>query len=226
MVAVASEDIIAKAIELGASVAGIATTDALATSASYQTAEIESNLPKHASVLVLALAHPRGQPELDWWDGDRGTPGNRCLIDINLRLCAWLRDQYQINSGDLPYSVEAGGVFLKDAAVQAGLGVIGRNNLLITPESGPQVRLRAILIDQPLKSSPPQKNFQPCNDCSAPCRESCPQNAFSNGPYLRPACRLQMTADVKNFREAERDGRMMQEIRYCRECEWACPVGD
>jgi epoxyqueuosine reductase len=37
----------------------------------------------------------------------------------------------------LPYKVEEGGMFLKDAATLAGLGIIGKNNLLITPEFEP-----------------------------------------------------------------------------------------
>jgi len=34
-----------------------------------------------------------------------------------------------------------GDVSLRHAAVAAGLGVVGRNNLLVTPEFGPRVRL-------------------------------------------------------------------------------------
>jgi epoxyqueuosine reductase len=37
----------------------------------------------------------------------------------------------------LQYKVEEAGMFLKDAATLAGLGIIGKNNLLITPEFEP-----------------------------------------------------------------------------------------
>jgi len=45
-----------------------------------------------------------------------------------------------INACPLPYRVEQGGILLKDAAVLAGLGVTGKNNLVITPQlAGPCV---------------------------------------------------------------------------------------
>ena len=75
------------------------------------------------------------------------------------------------------YHVEKGGIFLKDAAVIAGLGCIGKNNILVTPDYGPRIRLRAMLPDEEI--SPTGSNdFDPCSGCDAPCRQACPQNAF------------------------------------------------
>jgi len=59
--------------------------------------------------------------------------------------------------------VEKGGVYLKDAAVFAGLGVLEKNNLLLDQKWGPRIRLRAVLIegslppDRPLKTSIPAR---------------------------------------------------------------------
>ncbi|MBC8492582.1 MAG: hypothetical protein H8D43_02260 [Chloroflexi bacterium] len=39
-----------------------------------------------------------------------------------------------INACPQPYRVEQGRILLKDAAVLAGLGVMGKNNLVITPQ--------------------------------------------------------------------------------------------
>jgi len=52
---------------------------------------------------------------------------------------------------------------LKDAAVLAGLGCIGKNNLLLTPEYGSRVRLRAFTIDLVLPSTGPLP-FDPCEN--------------------------------------------------------------
>ncbi len=40
-----------------------------------------------------------------------------------------------------------GGIYLKGAACLAGIGVMGRNNLVIVPGYGPGVRFRAIRVD-------------------------------------------------------------------------------
>jgi epoxyqueuosine reductase len=98
------------------------------------------------SVLVIALSHPKEKPELDWWDG-WDTPGNRILIDIIARTSRQIEKDLEVKSHRLHYYVEKGGVFFKDAAVLAGLGCIGRNNLLITPSNGPRIRLRALFLE-------------------------------------------------------------------------------
>ena len=220
-----TDEIVAKAIAYGASLAGVAATSELEAAPSYRADGIDAGMPPQNSALVLALGHPADRLELDWWDGDRGTPGNRRMIEINLQLCDWLKQEYGMDAGDLPYYVGAGGVYLKDAAVLAGLGVIGRNNLLIAPGYGPRIRLRAILIGAELTPSPRLKNFSPCKGCPKPCTKACPREAFGSGSYDRPPCLLQMDADVENQRALEINGTVKQRIRYCRDCELVCPAG-
>jgi epoxyqueuosine reductase len=97
----------------------------------------------------------------------------------------------------LPYKVEEGGVFLKDAATLAGLGMIGKNNLLITPEFGPRVRFKALFLDVDLEPTSPI-DFTPCEGYDMPCRRVCPQEAFRNVSYSRALCDTQMGEDVAN----------------------------
>ena len=64
----------------------------------------------------------------------------------------------------------------KHAAELAGLGTIGRNSLLITPEFGPRIRLVCLLTEAPLEASPRvQKDF--CVNCDA-CIRECPAQAL------------------------------------------------
>ena len=112
------------------------------------------------AVLVLALAHGDAQLEMDWWDNRQGrTPGNRQLIKINQKMAKWFRKAYAVEAKELPYHAHQRGVFLKDAAVLAGLGVVGKNNLLVTPEYGPRVRLRALLLDRYVECTGPLAGF-------------------------------------------------------------------
>ncbi len=248
------------ALENGATIAGIAAVDALKSSASHliytqmgdysgvgtvkdgQTLPPDQlfNWPETAtSAVVIGLSHPANQPELDWWDG-RGTPGNRQLMDIIKRTGQDVERELGLETHRLHYYVEKGGVFLKDAAVLAGLGCIGKNNMLVTPDYGPRVRLRAMFITEALEPTGPVP-FDPCADCKVYCRRVCPEAAMAekapifdaidapvdlparDGAYNRESCNVRMEKDIAESKaEGSGEGAL---IRYCRKCELACPVG-
>jgi len=111
-----------------------------------------------------------------------------------------------------PYS----GVFTKDAGVMAGLGIIGRNNLLITKQYGPRVRLRAIITDAKLEPTTEKPNVS-CDDCPNLCWSACPANAFSDGQYNKEVCAEYSEKNLKCLSD--------NAFLYCRECELACPYG-
>jgi epoxyqueuosine reductase len=124
------------------------------------------------------------------------------LISINHGLSKWLEEKKGVETKKLSYYIEQGGVFLKDSAATAGLGCIGKNNLFLTPDFGPKVRLRALFTYLKLPSTGP----------------------LEFDPHL---CNAQMELDVaKSERTAaeggEKAGRV---VRYCRRCELVCPVG-
>ena len=191
------------------------------------------------SVMVIGLSHPKDQPELDWWDG-RGTPGNRILIDIIKRTSRQIEAELNVNTRKLHYYVEKGGIFLKDAAVLAGLGCIGKNNMLITPSVGPRIRLRALFLDLKISPTTPM-DFDPCTDCKAFCKRVCPEQAMAgqvpylkaiefdrplpgrDGIYDRGRCGMRMKKDVDEGAERPSDSRAA--IKFCRQCELICPAG-
>jgi epoxyqueuosine reductase len=221
---------IERAMELGADLAGIAGIE---------------HAGNHVSALIIAVSHPEDRPELDYWSNiEGGTQGNRILIDINNKLSSWIHETFDIQTQPLPYHVESGGIFLKDAAVMAGLGCFGRNNLLVTPAFGPRIRLRGLLIEANLTSTGPVE-FDPCENCEGFCRQACPQNAFErqvlnpyitrqnhlparDGRFSRTRCQIQMGRDIEAARPVDdRDDAIgsssIRAIKYCRRCETACP---
>jgi epoxyqueuosine reductase len=227
--------IVGKSLELGASLAGIARID---DSKSY---EIYDKTPfyeeyegvewneAHRSVLAFAFAHPPSEPVLDWWSMKVPgfTPGNRVLRKLSRRLRIWMGEDLGISALSLPYQIEYGGAFLKDASVLAGLGVIGKNNLLITPEFGPNVRLRGIFIEAEFEPNGPI-DFDPCNGCDMPCHSACPRDAFRSGSFERAICKKEMDqneADIEvlagSIMGIEED---CEVFKYCRGCELACPL--
>jgi len=230
--------ILAKAKELGVSLAGIASISDLKASKSY---EIYDKKPfyeeykgvnwreEHKSVLVFALHHPRSEPVLDWWSMKVPgfTPGNRILRRQSRQLRIWLGEELGIGALSLPYQIEYGGCFLKDASVLAGLGVIGKNNLLVTPEFGTRVRLRGIFMEAELEPTGPI-DFDPCSGCDMPCHRVCPRKAFASGKFERDLCKQE--TDLRDATMEMLDGNVMGiEVpslvaKYCRKCEFACPV--
>ena len=67
----------------------------------------------------------------------------------------------------------------KHVARQAGLGWIGRNNLLVHPRWGSRVRLVSILTDLPLNVGEPIE--QDCGSCTK-CVDMCPARAIKMNP--------------------------------------------
>jgi epoxyqueuosine reductase len=259
-----SERIIAKVKSLGANLAGFALVEDLKTAPSFTFApkmpgasqgigSRESELgikpgevawpEKAKTVLVIAVEHPPEKPEMDWWFGRVSPPGNRILAEIVKQLCEWIDDTFGIRTFHLPYHVEKGGTYLKDTSVLAGLGCIGKNNILVSPEYGPRVRLRALTLEAEIPPTGPI-DFDPCQSCDMPCREACPQGAFNKrlytiedyhqdrlpgrtGVFSRPACNIQMELDNDVAQEQEVEGfdQPIKLIKYCRRCELSCPVG-
>ena len=222
-----TDRIIQKALDCGASLAGVTTVAALAGSRSYAgKAPIKCPVKGH-SLLVLALAQGNRWPEFDWWDNrPGGTQGNRRLSEIMEKMIDWLADEETIQAGALPYNIEKGGIFLKGAAILAGLGTIGKNNLLITPHFGPRVRLRAVLINGALSQTGPV-DFNPCRNCDMACRSACPQNAYENGVFDRKRCSIQMRMDKLAAGGISGAGGAFDQVSlviYCRACELACPL--
>ncbi len=225
-----SRAIITRAIEIGASAAGVVKHEAL--QGVTPADQLDSSWPARTQALVvLTLTHPEEEPGLDYWGVPGGTVGNSRMGQMLRELSEWLRDAHGLDSRPLGYQVDPNGVMLKDAAALAGLGVIGENNLLVTERLGPRVRLRALSLMSGGESveTTAQAGFRPCDGCSGPCHDACPQDAFVDGRYQRERCSGQMAID-----ESQRlatvvdtpDGqRALSLVRYCRACELACPVG-
>ena len=104
----------------------------------------------------------------------------------------------------------------KRVAVGAGLGWLGRNNLLVTPRFGAQVRLVTVLTDLGLEPDRPLENV--CGTCQS-CVAACPAKAI--GETAAGFRHLDCFALLKEF----------QSKRYvsqyiCGLCVRACPGSD
>jgi epoxyqueuosine reductase len=141
-----------------------------------------------------------------------------------------------------------GDISLRHAAVGAGLGVIGKNRLLLTHKWGPRVRLGAVVTDAPLIADQPMKE-RLCDDCDL-CVQSCPGQALDTHTLkdafkcLGKQQRWGMAAHIKYMQKLleaplEQQKAMLRDPEYwniyqtqsvtlmytCFECINCCPVG-
>ncbi|MGE5307939.1 MAG: 4Fe-4S binding protein [Deltaproteobacteria bacterium] len=79
----------------------------------------------------------------------------------------------------LDWEKQTGLLSHKHAAVKAGLGWIGRNNLLVNKKLGARLRLATVLTDMPLKAAPQSK--EDCGACMR-CVAVCPAKAIKARP--------------------------------------------
>ncbi|MHA2182243.1 MAG: hypothetical protein ACXAAH_12565, partial [Promethearchaeota archaeon] len=107
------------------------------------------------------------------------------------------------------------GLFLKDSAALAGIGPIGKNNLLITPSYGSQIRLRAIVTTAPLVYGEPILESEYCKECDV-CLKACPANAFIDGKYIKNVCNEWARANWKILSN--------HTVIWCNTCIEVCPI--
>lgn len=150
---------------------------------------------------------------------------NRLLDEAAYRLAASLdalgcralyfpRDGY----GDISVLVKTPAAAFSHvlAGKYAGLGTIGANHTLLTPEYGPRVRLVSVITDAPLPPDP-VRDTELCLRCGL-CRKRCPVGAFAEQP--------EGAYPMDKHKCAAYHERLKQEYRYpCGVCTLICPVG-
>jgi epoxyqueuosine reductase len=110
----------------------------------------------------------------------------------------------------------------KMAAHLAGLGWIGKNSLLITPEVGPRARWASVLMDAELTptGSPLDSRCGECRDCI----DICPVHAFTGKHFIPGESRDERFA----AHQCDEYMRAMKEKtghRICGLCMKVCPYG-
>jgi O-acetylhomoserine (thiol)-lyase len=104
------------------------------------------------------------------------------------------------------------------AAKYAGLGTIGANHCLLTPEFGPRVRVVSVITDAYIPPDPMLER-ELCSGCGQ-CAISCPIGAFTKRPDTH-------IADMERYKCAKYHQFLRDELRYpCGACVMSCPVGD
>lgn len=103
-------------------------------------------------------------------------------------------------------------ISMKHTAVQAGLGSLGKNTMLITRQYGNMVTLGVILTDLEIPPDTLSENL--CIKNCQKCIEACPVNAIENGMVNQKACRANTYGkNARGFDTVD-----------CNRCRTVCPL--
>ncbi len=117
--------------------------------------------------------------------------------------------------------VDSGPVLERYWAVQAGLGWIGRNNLLILPKAGSEFFLGELFLDIELDYDHPMANH--CGRCHR-CIDHCPTHALSDEQEFDASLCLSYQTIENRGELSETAKAMMGDFIYgCDRCQLACP---
>ena len=100
---------------------------------------------------------------------------------LALKLAAFIRDKGYEATAHIDGNYE---LICPLVAVDAGLGVIGRMGLLMTPDLGPRVRISVVSTNMPVtqsSSKPDRTTLHFCDLCKK-CADNCPAAAIPAGP--------------------------------------------
>ena len=111
----------------------------------------------------------------------------------------------------------------KLSAHLAGLGWIGKNCLLITPDMGPRVRWATVLTDAPLSATDQPMNER-CENCLE-CVDICPVKAFTGQPFRAGEPRAARFDAGKCDRYFSKMKEKDIETAVCGLCLYTCPYG-
>ncbi|MFX1268292.1 MAG: hypothetical protein ACFFAK_10070 [Promethearchaeota archaeon] len=165
--------------------------------------------------------------EMKWDDGIETAPSTKCEIevfrvykvlgDITIELAEYLKEQGYKSEAHHPFG---GKLLYGPHVVSAGLGIMGRNGLIITPEFGPRQRWSMITTDADIPESS-KRNFDELEEFCKKCG-SCVKNCKGGAVYEQP---IKKSTGIITHIERSKCIESLLNNRYCSYCLKICPLG-
>lgn len=186
--------------------------------------------PECRSILVLAANYYQG----DWPKSRHDAPTGRVARyawgqDYHDVLLERLRTLISLIEEDVGHTVlhklytDTGPLLERELAQRAGLGWIGKNTMLISPEVGSWTLLAEAMLDLELD---PDESFAAdhCGSCTR-CVEACPTDAILTNPRRLDSnrCISYLTIELKGEIEPEKRMDLGNWVFGCDICQDVCP---
>jgi len=269
---ITSEDVKAKAKELGADLAGIADGQTMNENPPYPN---DPRTPSDISdydadrVIVIAKRINLGSSRINKWNERHKYYNDELAItaleETALELVLWLETQGYPALIVPPTHVDPWRydgnpekhlsplLSLDHAAVEAGLGTLGLNLQLLTPEFGPRVMLSAVLTSAPIEADGPRDEALCLGPECGRCLKACPGDVIGQWDRDWPGCDeyrnphgfnhlTEFLGNVIDATDAETQKQMIRSedsfnlwqsilrgagaVTGCRRCQDVCPVGE
>lgn len=247
-----SDQVKAKALELGFDVVGISRAERAKGAAAFyrwlekdyfgEMAWITKNPERRVdvrnvvegakSVVSVGLSYYMGDPPPEIWNDPlrgriaRYAWGRDYHDDMTPRireLAAWIEAESGQPVKNRAY-VDTGPVLEGEWAVKAGLGFQGKNTMMIHPEWGSYIFLGEIILDLELEPDPEGGESKgTCGSCRR-CQDACPTHAFP-APYVLDSrlCISYLTIEYRGSIPEALRSKMKNWIYGCDECQSVCP---
>ena len=185
--------------------------------------------PEVKSVVVVSMNYYPGGYRRECLDNpETGYIANYALNEdyhdiIKSRLREFLIQINAITNGNAQGKiyVDTGPVLEKAFAVKSGIGWMGKNSLIISPDAGSWLLLGVILLDTELEPDEPLEDR--CGECTG-CIDACPTGAIV-APYVVDArrCISYLLGELKGTIPEDMKSMIGNRIFGCDDCQWACP---
>jgi epoxyqueuosine reductase len=247
-----SEQVKAKAVELGFNLVGTARAEPSPMLAAYEAwiasgmhgemgymaradraarrRDLSVIMPNVRSMIIVGVDYRSYLPEEVLSDPSRGRIASYAwgldyhdVISAKLeQFAAWMRAEFGLNNHRV--YVDTGAILERSHGQTAGMGFIGKNTMLIHPRRGSYFFLGEILTDAELDVyDEPLKKASMCGSCTR-CLTACPTDAFPR-PFVLDArrCISYLTIELKGWIERDLRPLMGNWIFGCDVCQDVCP---
>ncbi|WP_019537050.1 tRNA epoxyqueuosine(34) reductase QueG [Paenibacillus ginsengihumi] len=187
------------------------------------------SLPEPRSIISIAIAYPskldnpprsekgayRGILSRSAW----GMDYHHVLRDRLKRLEAWVMER--VPGARTLSMVDTGALVDRAVAERAGIGWLGRNCSVITPEFGSWVYLGEMITNVPFP--PDEPILESCGDCTL-CIDACPTGALVGpGQLNAPRCVSFLTQTKGIIEDDELKRKIGNRLYGCDTCQIVCP---